>query len=103
MPPVRLWPWFGQVLEELNTAYDRRPEVITGAFEACSEIRTSFPLFPFKMKMLHFTHSVIILSSLVLLAKEHNVSVVDGVISFASEVDGWSLDIFIPRPVHPHG
>lgn len=31
------------------------------------------------------------------------VAVVGEVISFASGVDGWSLDISIPRPVHPVG
>lgn len=62
-----------------------------------------FPLFPFKMQTLHDTHSGI-WSSLVLLAKEHCLSVVVGeVICSASGEDDWSLDIFIPRPVHPPG
>lgn len=53
------------------------------------------------MQMLRDTHTHSgIWSSLVLLAKEHCLSVVvGGVICSASGVDGWSLDIFIPRPV----
>lgn len=52
---------------------------------------------------LHYAHWVI-RSSLVLLAKGNGLSaVVGGVISSSSGVDGWSLDIFIPSPVHQHG
>ncbi len=45
---VRLWPRFGQALEEPDTARDSRPEVKTDAFEASGEIRTSFPFVSFQ-------------------------------------------------------
>lgn len=45
-----------------------------------------------------------ILSNLMLLATEHSLSgVVSEVMRSASEADDWSLDIFIPRAIHPPG
>lgn len=46
--PVCLWPWFGQELEEPDTACDSRPEVNTDAFEAWGQIMTSFPFVAFQ-------------------------------------------------------
>lgn len=46
--PVRLWPRFGQVLEEPDTACDGRPDVNTEAFEAWGEIWACFSFVSFQ-------------------------------------------------------
>lgn len=55
--PVRLWPRFGQVLEESNTACDSRPEVNTDAFEGWGDFRSSSSSVSFKKRFM--THTAV--------------------------------------------
>lgn len=105
--PVSLWSRFGQVLDEPDTAYDSRQDVLYMQMLYKLEVNVwqVFLLFSLNMKTLRDTHSST-WSSLLLFPMEHCLSVDMRQVTLkysAFWVGDWSLDIFIPLTIHPSG